>query len=449
MISKIIKELSDKNILILGFGREGKSTYNFIRKYLKNKKLTIADFKDLKNDELIIGDENLELKTGEDYLKNLEKYDLIIKTPGISLKDIKISKIKSKIISQLELLLKYTKSKTIGITGTKGKSTTSTLIYDILKAQKSKVILCGNIGIPIFDIIEEIEEDTIIVLELSAHQLEFVNYSPKITIFLNIYEEHLDHFGDYDSYINAKCQIYKNQKKGNYLLYNFDSKIIKSKLEKEQLFAKKVGVTFLNDKTIPVNNDMINNENNWIYYNNEKIYDVKSERKLLGDHNLNDIMFGLGVSKILKLDMDKVSKTIEEFDPLEHRMEYVGEINNIKYYNDSISTIPEATINAVKSIKDVDTLIIGGMDRGIDYTKLINFLNTKEVKNVICMPATGHKIAEKLKFKAYNVENLEEAVKLARKIAEKKCLLSPAAASYGYFKNFEERGKKFKQLVRE
>ena len=204
MINEIINEINIKKVIILGFGREGRSTYKFIRKYLPNKKLYIGDIQDLKNDELIKNDNNIELKCGTDYLENLNDYDLIIKTPGITFKDIDTKPIYNKISSQLELLLKYSASLTISVTGTKGKSTTSSLIYKMLQDQEKSAVFAGNIGIPIFDKIEEMTKDKIIVLENSSHQLEFLHHSPNIGIFLNIFEEHLDHHNNYDEYINAK-----------------------------------------------------------------------------------------------------------------------------------------------------------------------------------------------------------------------------------------------------
>ena len=194
---------------------------------------------------------------------------------------------------------------------------------------------------------------------------------------------------------------------------------------------------------------------NYIIFNNETLYDCDNKRNLKGEHNLINIMFCIMVSKILKLDLSKVIKTINEFIPLEHRLEFVATINGISYYNDSISTIPEATINALKTLKEVDTLIFGGMDRGIDYSSLIEYLYNSNISNLICMPTTGYKIADKLKEmntnkNIYCIEYLEDAVKKAKEVTAKGkiCLMSPAASSYEYFKNFEEKGRKYKELVK-
>lgn len=187
-----------------------------------------------------------------------------------------------------------------------------------------------------------------------------------------------------------------------------------------------------------------------IYFNNIPIYDKNEPRNLIGDYNLNNIMFVLAVSEILKLDINKTIKSISEFKTLEHRLEFVGKYNDILYYDNSIGTVPKATIEAVEALKYVDTLIIGGMDRGIDYTDFIKYLNDSNISNIICMPKTGHDIAKNLiGKKIYIVYSLEDAVYTAKNVTKKGkiCLLSPTAASYGFFKNFEEKGNLYKKLV--
>ena len=187
MIKDLISFLKNKKILILGFGREGKSTYNYIRKYLNDKKIYIADMQEdlLDKNEFLKKDNNIECICGKEYLNGLENYDIIIKTPGIALVNMDITNFKDKIKSQLDLFLEFCDNKTIGITGTKGKSTTSSLIYSVLKAQNKNALLLGNIGNPIFNYIDEITEDTYIVIEMSSHQLEFTNNSPNISIITN------------------------------------------------------------------------------------------------------------------------------------------------------------------------------------------------------------------------------------------------------------------------
>ena len=227
MLKELIEYLANKEIVILGFGREGKTMYKFLRKHFPEKNITIADKRDFTNNN----EELDKVKTiiGDDYLNNLEKYDLIIKSPGISLKDIDKTKILDKITCQLDLFLRfYDRCNIIGITGTKGKSTTSTLMYEVLKAQKEDVKFLGNIGIPIFEVIEEINENTNIVLELSSHALEFVRKSPNIAIMLNVFPEHLDYYNSYEEYVRAKFNIAKFQKESDCFVYNMDNQDMKN-----------------------------------------------------------------------------------------------------------------------------------------------------------------------------------------------------------------------------
>ena len=174
--------------------------------------------------------------------------------------------------------------------------------------------------------------------------------------------------------------------------------------------------------------------------------------QLKGKHNENNVLFVLTVAKILNLDMEKAKNTIENFKNLEHRMEFVAEINDVKYYNDSIATIPEATINAVDALKNVNTLLVGGKDRGVELDSLYEYLKKSNIENIICLPKTGEYVFNSLKDtnkKCYLVKDMPEAVKLAKEVTKPNtiCLLSPAASSYGYFKNFEERGKIYKECV--
>lgn len=452
MIDEIISFLEEKKIAILGFGLEGKSTYNFIRKYLPKKELDIRYNKENIEEEreYLNKDKHLSFTTGDSYLEGLEQYDIILKSPGISFKNIDISKFKDKIFSELELFLEHSKSFTIGITGTKGKSTTSSLIYEILKNQKKDVELLGNIGTPIFDEIDKIRKDTITVLEISSHALEYIKRSPNISILLNLYEEHLDHYKSFEEYGDAKFNIFKFQNKEDIAIFNLENE----QMTKKNYPYKKTdyGIT-INNIENRVTENTIYIEGNYIYCNNKKIYNTNDVRKLKGNHNLNDIMFVLAVSDILNLDLTKTVKTINEFNPLEHRLEYVGTYANVDYYNDSIATIPEATMESIKALENVNTLIVGGNDRGVNQEELIEFLKESEIENIVCLPKTGEYIYEglsKTDKKLAKVENMKEAVSIAKNLTKKNtiCILSPAASSYGYFKNFKERGNLFKELVK-
>ena len=446
MINNIINELNGKNIAILGFGMEGKAAYNFIRRY-SNMHITIIDKNNiLEKNEYLNNDNNIDIVYGDNYLDGLDKYDLILKSPGVITLGMDLTNVH--FTSQLELLLKYNKKNVIGITATKGKSTTSTLTYEVIKACGIKTVLLGNIGKAIFDEIEDIDEDTKVVVEMSAHQLEFVDCSPHIGCIINLYEDHLDHAGTVEHYHASKLNMFKYQENDDYTIYCKDIEPLNSYID-DKYKGIKYGINFSSDSSLNTTSII----DDYVTLNNEKLYNINDNRILIGDHNLRNIMIVLTISKILGLDMDIVVNTINNFKGLEHRLEYVGVYNDITYYNDSIATIPSATINALQALKKVDTLIFGGMDRGIDYTDLVNYLNEGHVRNLICMPTTGYKIGDEIingNVNIYKVEMLSDAVKLAKEITNKNsiCLMSPAAASYEYFKNFQEKGEAFKKLVK-
>lgn len=449
MLKELLAYLKDKKIVILGFGMEGEASYRFLRRNFPEKQLFIADrnINLLEKKIDLMEDANLEVSLGENYLNGIEEYDLILKAPGISLKDVDISKFQNKITSQLELFLEFFDICSIGITGTKGKSTTSSLMYKILIGQKKEAYLLGNIGEPIFNDIESFTENTIAVIELSSHALEYVKRSTKIGIILDIYEEHLDHYKSLEKYIEAKFNLAKYQTSEDYLIYNFDNQFMN-----DYNFKYKENDYAVSLDNIPNTKNKVFLKDNFIYCNEEKCMDINEKMNLKGMHNINNIMFILGVCQILNLDIKKVINSIKEFKPLEHRMEFVANINGVDYYNDSIATIPESTIDAVNAIKNVNTIIVGGKDRGVNLTELIEFLKSSDIENIICLPKTGEYIKEGLESsnkKVYFTNELEEAVNIAKKVTKKNtvCLLSPAASSYGYFKNFEERGKLFKKYV--
>ena len=431
MYNELINDFKDKKICILGFGKEGKSTYNFL---IKNGINNILVHDKVKQDVNGI--------YGDNYLDNLDKYDIIIKSPGVVLKDIDISGFKDKITSQLEIVMKYIKSHIIGITGSKGKSTTTSLIYQLLKDQGYDTYLLGNIGNPILDYMDEFNENSYLVIEMAGLQLEYVNISPNIAVITNFFPEHLDFFGSEEKYYNSKLNIVKYQTNNDYLVYSSSNELL-NKYIKTNKYNSKIYEANYENGDIYIKDD-------YIFIGDKKVYNINDDRKLLGKHNLMNIMLSLKVADILNLDLDKCVKTINSFEPLEHRMEKVGTFNGITYYDDSIATIPDATINCIDALKKVDTLITGGKDRGIDYNPLIDYLNNSDVNNVICMPESGYKISDKINKNVYKVETLEEAVEIAKKVTKKDyiCLLSPSAPSYNQFKNFIEKGNKFQELVK-
>ncbi len=439
MIDRIQEFFRGKKILILGFGREGKSTYGFLRQILPEQTLYIADRREnLVDDDELKRDTKVVCQGGENYLDDLVQYEIIMKSPGISFKNVDIDRLKGRIWSQLEVLLKFFEGKTVGVTGTKGKSTTSSLIFQILQDQNIPSMLLGNIGVPVFDMIDEMKSEMILVLEMSSHQLEFMDVSPHIAVLLNVFPEHLDHYRSFEEYRKAKCNIFRYQYVDDVVLFGDEVRGLVVNAP-----GQKWGVGEESD-------DAVRRVKDEVWIDDTVVYDAKSERKLKGEYNLHNIMFALGVTKVLGLGMSQAARSVNEFETLKHRLEFVGEYDGIKYYDNSIGTVPAATMAAVEALGDVDTLILGGMDRGLDYVEFEEALRKSKIRNVICMPETGWKIAEGLGGRARKVETMEQAVRLAKTSTRvgRSCLLSPAAASYGHFKNFEEKGDLFQELVR-
>lgn len=426
----IIEEIKDKKIAIMGFGREGKSVYQYIRKYLPEKELTIADEKELDTHTLT----HVSTIFGTEY-QELAGFDVIFKSPGIVLTS---DRCMEAMDSMTNMFLKHYGKQTIGITGTKGKSTTASLLYHMLKENGMDVVLLGNIGKPAFDALDRITEDTWIIFELSCHQLEYVKYAPHIAVLLNIHEEHLDHYGTYEKYIHAKENIWRYQHQDDLLVCE------------KSLMQTQIPASIISASMEDAQADIYAKLHSFQLFD-EEIALTPQDTPLLGHHNMYDIAIDVYLAHVLGISMIDAVASLRSFIPLPHRLQYVGEYAGLHWYDDSISTICETTIQALNCLPDTDTLIVGGMDRGIDYTPLADHLRLHPVSNLILMPDSGRILGRLLDQKhCYPVQDLKEAVTLAKCITQpgKVVVLSPAAASYGFFKNFEERGDAFQEYVK-
>ena len=282
------------------------------------------------------------------------------------------------------------------------------------------------------------DESLVAVIEMSSHQLEFTTCSPHVAVLVNIYQEHLDHYKDgFKGYVGAKLNIALHQGKDDYLIYNPEQNL-EGVVDWERVIkGTPKPVTFTDAREDEFVNEL------W-----------QSTEHLKGEHNRQDIAYALAVARIFGVSDDAVRSAIKEFKGIEHRMEYVGRICDIKWYNDSIATIPTAVMGAIKAIGDVDTLVFGGLDRGIDYEAFKKYLLDCSVNNLVGLPETGHNIINALKSMGCTknmicAKDMADAVNTAAQITEKdkSCLFSPAAASYNYYKNFEEKGKHYKTLI--
>lgn len=442
---KIIQDIfSDKKILILGFGREGRESLSLISKYIPNSNITIADRSDISIPNNI--SQQFNCITGVDYAKDIDQYDIIVKSPGIPeyiIADVD----KHKITSQTDLFLRRFHHQVIGVTGTKGKSTTSSLIAHILTTAKIDNVLVGNIGIAPFSAIDSINDDTIIVMELSAHQLKHIHIAPHISIFLNIHEEHLDHFITFDNYFSSKCNIFLKQSETDLLFIDKNDIEIVLKAQSPNVKSK---VRF-------VDIDLANN----------------IQTNLCGKHNQTNASFAIEVANLLQISDKDIIKSLNSFTPLHHRLENLGRYNGIEFINDSISTIPEAAIAALTSTDNVGTIILGGYDRGISYKKLAKHLSKQKNLNVIVTGKAGERISQLIdeilqkqqdscqetdtkakennaNVKVYHAKDMAEIIDIAYKVTPtgSKCILSPAASSYDQYNNFEERGKHYEELIK-
>jgi UDP-N-acetylmuramoyl-L-alanine---L-glutamate ligase len=455
----LIKTLFEhKSIAILGFGREGRSTYKIFRSVFPQKTFTIIDENDeIRNDTILKSDSNLFYITGKDYMLAINNFDVAIKSPGIPSNTLPLDLKRVHLTSQTDIFLQCYGHQSIGITGTKGKSTTSSLIYHILKNAGVNTMLVGNIGIPPFDCINEIVPDSVIVIELSSHQLEYISHAPHIAVLLNLFQEHLDHYYTYEEYKSAKFNIGKYQGAADYFIYNKDNEalgVLMEKSDKSNHIAVSFSLETHTKASLTVNNQ-------WVELQIEdeitKLYDTSKGQPLKGHHNLYNIMAASASCYLAGVSPEYIGTGIRSFKGLEHRIEEVGLHEGIYWYNDSIATIPEATIEAVKTLQAVDTLILGGFDRGIEYTVLYPFLLTSGVSNVIFVGEAGTRMMNEFMeygSKAINffeASDYKQVVKIAKNVTGKGkiCLLSPAAASYDMFKNFEERGNTYKKNVRE
>lgn len=419
----------NKKILILGFGKEGRSSYELIRKILPEKPLAIADMKDIE-----LKDDKVRLITGEDYLSHLSEFDLVLKSPGIPFKGVKIPE-GVEITCQTDLFLRFSDFTAIGITGTKGKTTTSTLIYSMLREAGFDACLIGNIGVPVFEDID-MAQSAVAVIELSSHQLQFTRTSPHIAVLTNIYEEHLDHYdGGFAGYVSAKLNIVRHQTENDCFIYNGEQDL-NEYIDMSDVKSRKIPVKSLSDE------EFLNNL-------------TKGNPHLKGRHNLHDVLFAANAVRCLGVSDEAIKRAVDNFQGIEHRMEFVGSFDGVDYYNDCIATIPKAVLSAVEAL-DVGSLIIGGLDRGLDYTEFAKALAESSIDNLICLPDTGYTIGRLVdslgaKTRIIYAKDMEDAVRQAKLYTPKgkACLLSPAAASYNLYKGFEEKGRHYKKLVME
>lgn len=431
MISTI--QFKDKRIAILGEGIEGLSSAKFLK--LKGADVTILDQKNNPN-----------------YLENLDEYDLIIRSPGISLKNIidKNPQVKNKITSQTKLFFDLCPAEIIGVTGTKGKGTTSSLIYEMLKESGKDVYLGGNIGVPPFEFLDKLNTQSFIVLELSSFQLEDLHKSPKIGVMLMITSEHLEHHGGIKEYVEAKRNLIRFQNESDFAVLNRDY------LATNESDIYSEGKKFFVSREREVSEGAFaRDEALWLRVNGEdkKVIDT-SEILIPGKHNWENAGAAIVAAHIAGVSIETMKKVLKTFKGLPHRLELVAEVNGVKYYDDSIATNPESTIAAIQAFKQPKILILGGVTEGSHFDELGKIISEDEsIKAIIGIGKEWPQI--KSKISSDHILLIEGAIDMhtvaqaAFKIAQTGdvVLLSPACKSFDMFKNYKDRGDQFKEAV--
>jgi UDP-N-acetylmuramoylalanine--D-glutamate ligase len=403
-IPSAFRMLGMKSALILGYGREGHATERFLAERFPHVLVGTSDKED-----------------GEGYLQKQDKYDIVIKTPVIP-KEL----VSAHYTTATNLFFsEVSREQIIGVTGSKGKSTTSKLIYEMLKQGGAKVRLVGNIGVPALQEILEtpVHEDELFVFELSSYQLEDLDVSPHIAVITSLFPEHIDHHGSLEAYYEAKRNIIRFQEAD-------DTFVSAEGFALLDAWADDAFGSVLFPETIPF-----------------KI----SNPSLKGDHNLSNVRLAYTVARMFGVSEVDIQQAVEAFVGLPHRLEPAGTYKGIEFYDDSISTTPQSAIAGILALQNVDTIILGGVDRGYDFAPLEKELRAQGIRNVILFPESGeHMLASEEGFTILHTSSMEEAVQFAYAHTQegKSCLLSPSAPSYNLFTNFEERGEAFKAAVK-
>lgn len=447
------KFIKGKNTAVVGIGVSNKPLINLLLKL--GAKVSAFDKKSkeqLGKDAIEFNEKGVKLILGDRYMDKLEGFDVIFKTPSMRIDSpwfIKAKQEGTYITSEMEEFIKYCPGKIYGITGSDGKTTTTTLIYNMLKEQGYKTWVGGNIGIPLFSQIEKIKKEDKVVLELSSFQLMTMNVSPEVAVITNLSPNHLDMHKDMEEYINAKKNIFKYQKKENLLILNKDNEITDSMVNES--IGKVAQFTIKHEIK-----DGGYFKDNKLYIYGKEVCEL-NQIQIKGMHNVENLLAAFcAVSD--EVSIQNMRKVAVSFKGVEHRCELVKEIDGVKYYNDSIASSPSRTLAGLRAFNKPVILIAGGYDKNIPFQPLAEE-GYSYIKTLILIGATRNKIEDafnkimnekNIKIPIIIEEDLERAVYRSKEIAERGDIvtLSPACASFDMFPNFEVRGNKFKEIVK-
>jgi UDP-N-acetylmuramoylalanine--D-glutamate ligase len=437
------------NVALIGFGVENQAVYRYLSK--GPVFITVCD---QKPDLVLPG--GVQSQLGDNYLDNLNKFDVIVRSVGIHPSVIldKNPSVGPKITTAVNFFFESCKTPIIGVTGTKGKGTTSTLIHKILEAAGKKTVLAGNIGIPMLDVLDEAKSCDYVVLELSSFQLYDAKKSPHIAVCLMVVPEHLDWHRDLLDYTNAKANIFRFQNSNDVAIYNpfntLSSQIASTSPVSNKLTyaVPEVGKHINEPCTAYVDGDTI-------YVRKQPVMKVE-DVKLLGRHNLENVCAAIGATwDIIGGNTEAIHSVVSSFTGLEYRLQPIREIDGVKYINDSFSTTPETAIAAIKSFSEPKIVIVGGSDKGIPFDDLAIAIIRSNVKSVLAIGQQGPVIAKLLQERNYtnfttsHVDTMDAIVHKAKILAEPGdvVLLSPACASFDMFKDYKDRGSQFTKAV--
>ena len=446
-------ELKGKKVLLVGLAKTGISTIKCLAKY--GADITVNDIKTEDQLEEIIAEikdiDGIKYILGH-HPENISDIDMVVVSPGVPLDLPFIKKVieeNKELIGEVELAYQLAKKPYfVGITGTNGKTTTTSLTGEIFEKAGKETYIVGNIGNPVIDAVQAANEGASFVTELSSFQLESIkDFRPGVSAVLNITEDHMNRHHTMENYIDAKARVFMNQDKENFCVLNYDDELTRALAEKCN-----ANVVFFSrleklEKGVYVENGDI------IIDINEKINLMKvCELSLPGGHNLENCMAAAAMAYVSGIDIEVIREVLKTFKAVEHRLEFVKEVEGVKYVNDSKGTNPDSTIKAVQAYENPIILIAGGYDKGSTYDELLEIAK-KNVKTLVLLGQTADKIEEAARrigfTDIHRVEDMKEAVKTCHDIAKEGdiVLLSPACASWGMYKNFEVRGKDFKDNV--
>lgn len=447
-------DFKDRKVMIIGAGMSGIAAAGLLCD--KGADIILYDDKNLDRDALLKKlPENFAGRIECEHIPEdcREKLDVLVLSPGVPKDAPFVLEQTAKgvqIIGEVELAYYYTKGKIVAVTGTNGKTTTTALTGEIMKKAYKNTLVGGNIGIPYTKICLDSTDDGVTVAEMSSFQLDTTStFHPAVSMVLNITPDHLDRHHTMENYIDAKFNCTVNQTSDDLCILNYEDPVLRERAKK-----LKSKICWFSSKQVL--EDGLYYKDGAIYTasfgKSEKVIDV-NEMILIGRHNYENVMAAVAAGQFMGVPLDSIRRTLREFKPVEHRIEYVETINGVKYYNDSKGTNPDASIQAVKAMSGPTFLIGGGYDKGSEYDEWIEAFDGK-IKMLLLMGQTREKIAECAKKHGFNdfmfVENMEEAVSYCMKeaVPGDTVLLSPCCASWGMFKNYEERGRIFKELVR-